>query len=583
MANQSVTEQVKESVDIVDLISEYVDLEKRGSNYLGLCPFHNENTPSFNVNREKGFYYCFGCQASGSVIDFYKEMENLSFSEALRDLGNRAGLKIKYKQENINSKDLQLIKMHEHLVDLYHEILTETKEGETALKYLLDRGFTLEQIKREKIGLSPNMSDGTIKVLEKLGYSKEMMYQAGLVARNEETFQYFDRFRNRIMIPIKNHKGRYVAFTARALGDDHPKYLNSPETDIFHKSRLIFNLSDSYKVIQDRKEVIMMEGHMDVLKVKGTNIKNVVGTMGTSVSKEQIEILKRVTQNITLMFDGDKAGKNATTSVGEKILEMQANPYVISLPSGMDPDEYIEKYGRESFENYIKENRDHFILYDAKEKLKDSKDNDLMFTENLNRSIQLLKYVQNEVEESRILRGLSDLYEIEADLIKRQLPKRKNVRKPKETFHRPSILDVTSREFKERHIIHTFINDKSTLETFKTKLDSELFQTEGYYGIIKNLMEYFSEFDTFDKQMFLSYIDHEQLSNLERILDTDLPILGESELNDYVNAISGMSSSSGEKNRLIKEIEQAELIGDDTRALELFSQLIELQKSPKSK
>lgn len=583
MAEKSVVDQVKESTDIVNLISEYVDLEKRGNNYVGLCPFHNEKTPSFNVYKDTGSYYCFGCRANGSVIDFYMEMENLPFNEALQSLGERSGIKVKHKQTNVNSKELQLIKMHEIMVDNYHNILVSTAEGKEALNYLLKRGFTLEQIKKEKIGFAPNIKDSAIQLLENLKFSKEMMYQAGLVARNEETFEYFDRFRNRIMIPIKNHKGKYVAFTARALGDDTPKYLNSPETDIFHKSSIIFNLSDAYKVIQDEKEVILMEGHMDVLKVKNTSIKNVVATMGTSVSLKQIEILKRVSKNITLMFDGDEAGKNATQSVGEKILEQKGNPYVIPLQTGMDPDEFIEKHGEESFEKYIYETREHFIIYDAKEKLKSSKRNDLKFSEYLNHSIQLLKYIDNEVERSRLVKQISELYEVDAELIHRQLPKKQRRRGNKITFSSPSVTRVTSREFKEKHIMHTLINSKERMRYFTSNFDLNLFQTNGYHDIINKLVEYFSEFDTFDKQMFISYIDPELITCLEHIIATDLPVLEEQELNDYIQAICGISSSSGEKNNLIKEIEQAELIGDDERALELFNQLIELQKFPKSK
>ena len=583
MAEKSVVDQVKESTDIVDVISEYVDLEKRGNNYVGLCPFHNEKTPSFNVYKDTGSYYCFGCRANGSVIDFYMEMENLPFNEALQSLGERSGIKVKHKQTNVNSKELQLIKMHEIMVDNYHNILVATAEGKDALNYLLERGFTLEQIKKEKIGFAPNIKDSSIQLLENLNFSKEMMFQAGLIARNEETFEYFDRFRNRIMIPIKNHKGKYVAFTARALGDDKPKYLNSPETDIFHKSSIIFNLSDAYKVIQDEKEVILMEGHMDVLKVKNTSIKNVVATMGTSVSLKQIEILKRVSKNITLMFDGDEAGKNATRSVGEKILEQKGNPYVIPLQTGMDPDEFIEKHGEESFEKYIYETREHFIIYDAKEKLKHSKRNDLKFSEYLNHSIQLLKYIDNEVEKSRLVKQISELYEVEEELIHRQLPNKERRQNNKQNFNSPKVTRVTSREFKEKHIMHTLINSKQRMQYFNSNFKLDLFQTSGYYDIIYKLLEYFSEFDTFDKQMFLSYIEPELITCLENIIATDLPVLEEQELNDYVQAICGISSSSGKKNNLIKEIEQAELIGDDERALELFNQLIELQKFPKSK
>ena len=575
-------EEIREKTDIVSVISEYIDLEKKGNNYLGLCPFHNEKTPSFNVNPEKDFYHCFGCKAHGSSIDFVMEMDHLDFQQAVQKLGQKVGVDVEISKSEMNSKDMQLISMHNIMVELYHHILVQTTEGEAALQYMLDRGFTLEDIKKEKIGLSPNMSDFAIKALSEKGYSNEAMFQAGILSRNEETFSYFDRFRNRIMIPIKNHKGNFVGFTSRSLDGSTPKYLNTPETALFQKRRLFYNLFDAFKMIRSKNEVFLMEGHMDVLKVKTTKVKNIVGLMGTSLSNEHVEILKRSCDNVTLMFDGDIAGQTATKSIGENLIKSGLNVYVIPLSEGQDPDELIVEKGVEAFEKYVYENKISFVLYLAEKSIKEAKGNDLLFTERLTELIELLKYINDDIEQSRLVKEIAEIFEVDREVIFKRLPNRRNTIRQVNPSLTRNITTTSPRDFKEKMLLKTFINEKEYLDRFIQGYEVEIFNSIGNYGIFNKLVEYYSAEEIFDISHFYSYLDENQMTIINDLMNINLPIIDSiSQFDDYINDLSGIKNSMKDREKLQEDIEEAELLGDMNRQLELLQQLIELDQAHK--
>ncbi|CAD2076061.1 DNA primase [Phocicoccus pinnipedialis] len=575
-------DEIREKTDIVSVISEYVDLEKKGNNYLGLCPFHNEKTPSFNVNPEKDFYHCFGCKAHGSMIDFVMEMDNLDFQQAVYKLGQKIGVNVEVSKSEMNSKDMQLISMHNIMVELYHQILVQTTEGESALNYMLDRGFTLEDIKKEKIGLSPNMNDFAIKALSEKGYSNEAMFQAGILSRNEETFSYFDRFRNRIMIPIKNHKGNFVGFTSRSTDGSKPKYLNTPETDLFQKRRLFYNLFDAFKMIRTKNEIFLMEGHMDVLKVKTTKVKNIVGLMGTSLSNEQVEILRRSCENVTLMFDGDTAGHAATKSIGENLLKSGLNVYVIPLGEGQDPDELIVEKGVEAFEKYVYENKISFLLYIAQKSIKEAKGNDLLYTERLTELIELLKYINDDIQQNRLVSEIAELFEVDQGVIYRRLPNKRQLVKRINPSVMRNITETSPRDFKEKLLLKTFINKKEYLDRFIKDYELEIFNSMINYGIFNKLVEYYSTEEDLDISRLYSYLDDDQITIIEQLMNNNLPIIDSiSQLDDYINDLSGIKNSMKDREKLQKEIEEAELLGDINRQLELLQLLIELDQSHK--
>ncbi|EHS05441.1 putative DNA primase [Staphylococcus lugdunensis VCU139] len=293
---QSVINEIKEKTDILDLVSEYVKLEKRGRNYIGLCPFHDEKTPSFTVSEDKQICHCFGCKKGGNVFQFTQDIKDISFVEAVKELGARVNINVDIgtpsETPQIASDDLKMIEMHELMQTYYQYALLKTVEGEEALNYLKQRGFTDELIQQRGIGYAPDNAHFCLDFLTKNDYDIELAYEAGLLSRNEENFSYYDRFRDRIMFPLNNAQGRIVGYSGRTYRNQEPKYLNSPETPIFQKRRLLYNLDYARKRIRKNDEVILLEGFMDVIKSDAAGLKHVVASMGTALSQEHITFLK---------------------------------------------------------------------------------------------------------------------------------------------------------------------------------------------------------------------------------------------------------------------------------------------------
>ncbi|MCG1008985.1 DNA primase [Salinicoccus sp. ID82-1] len=569
-------EAVKQGTDITELVSSYIKLEKRGRNYVGLCPFHNEKTPSFTVSPDKQICHCFGCKKGGNVLQFYMEVENVSFAEAVRKLGKPLGVEIAAAEESASDSEMQLIKIHEYMTDLYHHILMHTKEGEEALKYLEDRGFTPEIIRKEKIGIAPDMRDFTKNALSDKGFSLELAFQAGIISRNEENFSYYDRFNGRIMIPIRNHQGYIVGYTARSVDGREPKYLNTPETSIFQKRRLLYNLSDARKDIRKQDEVILMEGHLDIVKVKMTSVGNVIGLMGTALSEQHIQSLNRLASNVTLMFDGDDAGQNAQLSLGADLLEAGLNVFVISMPKGMDPDEYIEKNGKAAFENLVKNEKRHYIHFKAEYLLEESMNNDMAFSNNIRTLTEHLKYVGDQVIKDRLIQHISQLYKVDRQSIEQNVPAPSYDHAPRRVAQ-PRQKQPPLRERKERYLLRALMKDKSLLVNFENNIDEEVLTTPVYYVIFKGLCRYFDKYDEFDISSFSQYIEGEHFSSA---MEVDALVIHDDitteEVNDYIEDLSGIRNSEKEKQLLLLKLQDAENSNDDELQARLVQQLNEI-------
>ncbi|MFC3418086.1 DNA primase [Salinicoccus hispanicus] len=569
-------EAVKQGTDITELVSSYIKLEKRGRNYVGLCPFHNEKTPSFTVSPDKQICHCFGCKKGGNVFQFYMEVENISFAEAVRKLGKPLGVEIAASEEGASDSEMQLIRIHEYMTDLYHHILMHTKEGESALEYLEDRGFTSEIIRKEKIGIAPDMRDFTKNALSDKGFSLELAFQAGIISRNEENFSYYDRFNGRIMIPIRNHQGYIVGYTARSVDGREPKYLNTPETSIFQKRRLLYNLSDARKDIRKQDEVILMEGHLDIVKVKMTSVGNVIGLMGTALSEQHIQSLTRLASNVTLMFDGDDAGQSAQLSLGGDLLEAGLNVFVISMPKGMDPDEYIEKNGKTAFENLVKNEKRHYIHFKAEYLLEESMNNDMAFSNNIRTLTEHLKHVRDQVIKDRLIQHISQLYKVDRQSIEQNVPASAGgyASRPREQA-RPQQLPL--RERKERYLLRTLMKDRSLLVNFQKNISEEVLTTPVYYVIFRGLCRYFDRYDDFDLSSFSQYIEGEHFSTA---MEIDALVIHDDitseEVNDYIEDLSGIRNSEKEKQLLLLKLQDAENSNDDELQAKLVHQLNEI-------
>jgi DNA primase len=341
-------QSVLSSADIIDVVSGYTSLRKRGATYLGLCPFHQEKTPSFTVSADKGLYYCFGCGEGGDVVRFVQRVENLSFAEAVEQLGERFGVPVEFEEgagvdPGRKDKEARLLLVLEKAAAFYERFLWETESGRIAREYLEARGLREEVCKAFRVGYSPDEWRGIHRRAGKEGFTDREMEEAGLLIR--QPGKVYDRFRGRLMFPLIDHRGRVLGFGGRTLKDETPKYLNSPEGPLYQKGRLLYGLYQARRAIADRDEVVVVEGYTDVLGMVQAGVSNVVASMGTALTDAQIGLMVRFTTNITFMFDADRAGTEAMLRSGELARKRGLRPMMAVLPGESDPADVAVKGG----------------------------------------------------------------------------------------------------------------------------------------------------------------------------------------------------------------------------------------------
>jgi len=354
----SQVDQVRAAADIVKIVGDYVKLRKSGANYVGLCPFHQEKTPSFNVHPVKQIFHCFGCGKGGDVFKFVMEMDGLPFPEALRRVAEKVGVHLEERtgEETYDANTklrAALMKLHEIAAKFFASQLGATAEGRMARAYLVDRGMTDEAVGRFRIGYAPGDGQGLLRQLAGTDFEKETLEKSGLIIYDTERQRPYDRFRRRIIYPIANDAGKVVAFAGRALGDDQPKYLNSPETAIYTKSRLLYHLDRAAQAIRKLDYAILVEGYMDCIAVASSGIENVVASCGTSLTEGQIRLLGRYTRRVVVNYDPDSAGMAATERSLALLLEAGFEAKVLALPGGLDPDEYVRKQGAKAYSELL--------------------------------------------------------------------------------------------------------------------------------------------------------------------------------------------------------------------------------------
>ncbi|WP_063557425.1 DNA primase [Staphylococcus aureus] len=577
--DQSIINEIKDKTDILDLVSEYVKLEKRGRNYIGLCPFHDEKTPSFTVSEDKQICHCFGCKKGGNVFQFTQEIKDISFVEAVKELGDRANVAVDIEatQSNSNvqiaSDDLQMIEMHELIQEFYYYALTKTVEGEQALTYLQERGFTDALIKERGIGFAPDSSHFCHDFLQKKGYDIELAYEAGLLSRNEENFSYYDRFRNRIMFPLKNAQGRIVGYSGRTYTGQEPKYLNSPETPIFQKRKLLYNLDKARKSIRKLDEIVLLEGFMDVIKSDTAGLKNVVATMGTQLSDEHITFIRKLTSNITLMFDGDFAGSEATLKTGQNLLQQGLNVFVIQLPSGMDPDEYIGKYGNDAFTAFVKNDKKSFAHYKVSILKDEIAHNDLSYERYLKELSHDISLMKSSILQQKALNDVAPFFNVSPEQLANEIqfnqaPANYYPEDEYGGYIEPEPIgmaqfDNLSRQEKaERAFLKHLMRDKDTFLNYYESVDKDNFTNQHFKYVFEVLHDFYAENDQYNISDAVQYVNsnelRETLISLEQYNLNDEPY--ENEIDDYVNVINEKGQETIES--LNHKLREATRIGD---------------------
>jgi DNA primase len=361
-------EQIRAASDIVDVIGGYLPLKKNGANFTALCPFHKEKSPSFNVNPHKQIFHCFGCHKGGDVFTFVKEYENIGFMDAVRRLAERAKIPLEFEntpgaQESRHLKD-QLLDIHDQLATRWQNCLANEAAGQLARDYLAKRGVSAEAIKLFRIGAAPELWDDTVNWAKSKNFPIEIVEQAGLIIKKEETGRHYDRFRGRLMFPICDEQGRVVAFSGRVLSGDEKtaKYVNSPETPIFTKSKIFFGLDKSKRAILDAGYAIICEGQLDLIACFMAGVQNIVAPQGTAFTDQHARIIKRYCNEVVLCFDSDNAGQNAIVRSLDHLLAAELAVRVAVVPSPHDPDSFIKANGGEAFRALV-ENAEGFFDY----------------------------------------------------------------------------------------------------------------------------------------------------------------------------------------------------------------------------
>jgi len=395
--------EIRASVSIVGVISDYVSLKKKGANYQGLCPFHQEKTPSFSVNEEKKFFYCFGCHASGDVFTFLMKQENISFNEAVKLLARRNGITLPEKplsprQLKKQSEKEALFEINREAARHYHRLLLEDdRQAEKARKYLENRGIGPETIKTYGLGFAPDRWDTLTKIFQENGKKLSGALKTGLLVKKDSGHCY-DRFRNRIIFPILNIAKNVAGFGGRIIDTGEPKYLNSPESEIYSKRHTLYGLPHAIKEIQNKNKVILVEGYLDVLSLHQAGIQNSVAPLGTALTENQIRTLRRYTQDIVTVFDADPSGEKAMVRSLAPFLANNIAPRLVLLPEQEDPDSFVRKHGGEAFSE--KTDRAGYLLDFVIEKIikKNQTDTPRGRIEACDEIVPLLKQISDEME-----------------------------------------------------------------------------------------------------------------------------------------------------------------------------------------
>jgi DNA primase len=423
-------DQIQQSIDVVEVIGDFVTLKRKGHYYSGCCPFHNEKTPSFTVTPSKGIYKCFGCGKGGDAIQFIMEHEGASYVEAMAYMAKKYNIEIKEEElseeQNVeqSEKDSMMV-VTNYASQYYADQLWNSEDGKSiGLSYFKERGFRDETIKKFELGFSHDQWDAFTKDAVAKGYKTEFLTKTGLSierdnANDSSEKKFFDRFRGRVMFPIHNVAGRVIAFGARILKTDktQAKYLNSTESVVYHKSKVLYGLFQAKQAIRKEEECLLVEGYTDVVSLHQSGVENVVASSGTSLTEDQIKLIKRYTPNITILYDGDSAGIKAALRGVDLILQQDMNVSIVVFPEGEDPDSYVQKIGPTAFKEYIKNTKRDFISFKTSISLKEVGSDPIKRADVIKDIVESISKVPDAIKRSVFFRECSKLLEIDEQIL----------------------------------------------------------------------------------------------------------------------------------------------------------------------
>ncbi|MBP8819548.1 MAG: DNA primase [Syntrophomonadaceae bacterium] len=482
-----ISQEISDRLDIVDIVAETVKLTRKGNRYWGLCPFHAEKTPSFSVTPERNMFYCFGCHAGGDIFSFVMKRDGLDFKEALEMLAARAGVKLVSTSGSRDQEQRKkVIEVNRAAAEFYHQILL-SRQGGVVQKYLENRGIKQETILAYKLGYAPEQWNRLEEYLLKKGFSQEYVKLSGLIKRNENRNSYYDLFRNRLMFPIFQYNGDILGFGGRVLDDTLPKYINTPETELYSKRQVLYGLYQARQAIRSNNEAVLLEGYMDCIKLQQAGISNCVASLGTALTPEQARLLCRYTENVLILYDGDEAGQRETLRAIDVLAEEALKVQVVTLPAGKDPDDFLEINGKEEFLQYIQNNKLSHIEFKINRYLKEEK------TINLEVKVKIINALKKDInnlkspiEKDYYVKVLAQKMLMEPNLIYRELQlanKRQNpTDRNKTQISRDNI--QYGNYSKDEKILAAMLKDEKTFAVIKDNLGLNFLARSEYKNIL---------------------------------------------------------------------------------------------------
>ncbi len=482
--DEQIIREIESKLDIVELISESVNLSRKGNRYWGVCPFHQEKTPSFSASREKQMFYCFGCHAGGNIFSYIMKRDGLEFREALEVLAAKAGVEIVQSRDKKSlDKHKQVIAVNNTAAEYYHQLLMSPR-GSRAREYLQKRGITPATMQAFQLGYASDEWNAIEEYLLKKGFSLEYVKLSGLIKRSDNQDRYYDLFRDRVIFPINLYNRDVVGFGGRALGDNLPKYMNTPETEIFAKRRNLYGLTQAREKIRESNEAILVEGYMDCIRLQQAGIVQVVASLGTALTEEQASILRRYTEKVLILYDGDEAGQRETLRAIGVLRQQGLNVDVVTLPAGRDPDEYVDKFGKEGFLHYIQNNKYSHIEYKLDRYINSKQ------VLNLESKISVINLMKDDInsltsalEKDHYIRIMAQKLRLEENLVQKEFQRGSHIQKASSNRNKTGIIRDNNKYGNygiQEKILASMLMDEKIFTAIKDRIGINFFANPDY-------------------------------------------------------------------------------------------------------
>ncbi|MBI3956951.1 MAG: DNA primase [Candidatus Kerfeldbacteria bacterium] len=577
-------DDIKQRLDLVDLIQGYAKLTQAGSNWKARCPFHTEKTPSFMVSRDKQIWHCFGCGKGGDVFSFVQEIEGMDFAEALRFLAEKAGVELKREDPKQRTERTRAFDVNAFAARVYHRLLMSHDAAAEARSYLAKRGVSDDTIRSWQLGYAPESWEGVSRFLRSHGFSDDEIFRAGLTIKRERGTGSYDRFRSRIMFPVQDHLGRIVGFGGRVLGSEEPKYLNSPQTVIYDKRAVLYGLVQAKNAIKSSQLAVVVEGYMDAISSHQAGVTNVVASSGTALTREQVRLIKRLTPTIALAFDTDVAGQAAALRGIEVAWDEELNVNVIHLPSGKDPDELVRQdpaawkqaiAGAKPFMEYVfdrvQATQDLTIVTGKKQAAKTV--------------LPLLAKIRDGIEQTHYLQQLATLVRVPEQVLRDRLPATRvapSAVTGRPEPKKPAAAPPTREQRLAERLIGLVFRNPAHLDTLIDQLDPALLARTNLLRLYKAMLTFYTENRHLEQTAFVQALGREdpelaKVANILFLFGTSdlLPADERVQKNELLESLAALKrlALQDELTRLQSELAEAERTGLHDRARALTEQV----------